>query len=190
MTCMPSHRLGGTGKRGLTAASVVLSVAAAAFACVVPTAATADLDTWNRPTGGICIRHDATTKYWPVARATAAYARAGVAVVAGADCDGAAQQVEVSQYAAADGRCGVTTVWWDADHRVRSAEVKLNIQYWTCLSSANRRAHVVSHELGHALGLHHTDRPDSVMSVSTWSYDHVPYPTAYDIRGLAPAGPA
>lgn len=190
MAPMPSLRLGGTGKRGLATASVVLSVAAATFACLVPTAATADLDTWTRPAGGICVRHDTSTRYWPVARATAAYARTGIPVVAADDCDGAAQQVRVTQYAAKDGRCGVTTIWWDKEHRVRSAEVRLNIQYWSCLSSANRRAHVISHELGHALGLRHTDRPDSVMSVSTWSYDHVPYPTTYDIASLETPGPA
>jgi hypothetical protein len=191
---MPSLRLGGTGTtatRSLAALAIVIA------SVVLPTgSATANLESWRWPTREVCVRDGAALPYWPLRVAAMEYSKAAdLSVVTAPDCTGYRQQVSLEQYAARDGRCGVTTTWWDGD-RVRGAAIRLNTYYWSCLSSPDRRAHVVSHELGHALGLPHTGREDSVMSVSTWSYDHVPYPTAHDFEQLErslrdqPMGPA
>ncbi len=176
---MPSLRLGGTGKRG---SRRLLALAAVAGSLALPAAsANASLEGWRWSGSTICVVNNTYSSYWPVATVIYRYDKAAdLHVVSAGDCSSYSQKIWVSRYSSDDGRCGVTTVWMDEYKRVRYARVQLNTHYSSCLSSGTRRAHVLSHEIGHAIGLAHTSRNDSVMSVSTWSYDHVPYPTSYD----------
>jgi hypothetical protein len=143
--------------------------------------ANASLEAWRWSASTVCVVNNTYSSYWPVATVIYRYDKsADLHVVLDDDCSSYSQKIWVSRYSQADGRCGVTTVWKDQYERLLYARVQLNTRYPSCLSSGIRRAHVLSHEIGHAVGLAHTTRNDSVMSVSNWSYDNVPYPTSYD----------
>jgi hypothetical protein len=179
--------LGGTGisrsRVGRTTALLALAALAVAVVAAPRSPARADLDGWHWAGTSFCISDRTGAGRWPVTTAARRFDR-GSALTVRIGCGRPAQRIIVEAYHGADGRCGLTTIWRDGTGRVVSAEVGLNTYYPTCLSSPTRRAHVISHELGHALGLAHTTRDDSVMSTSTWSYDNVPYPTSYDLSRL------
>lgn len=179
---MPSLRLGGTGKRGTATRARLFAFGAVVTAMTLPAgSANGSLESWRWSGSTICVVNNTYSSLWPVATVVQRYdASADLHVVSGGDCSSYKQKVWVSRYTASDGRCGVTTVWKDEYGRLLYARIQLNRYYSSCLSSSTRRAHVMSHELGHAVGLAHTSRYDSVMNVSTWSYDNVPYPTSYD----------
>jgi hypothetical protein len=173
---MPSLRPGGTGNLLL-----LTLVGVAMLANSLPATATlspAPPVRW--PDGLVCIENRLTRSHWPVETAARRFHSASLYVVVRSNCRGYSQKVQVVAYSERDRYCGKTTTWRDARNHLLFAAVSLNTYYRNCLSTPNRRAHVVSHELGHAFGLPHTRNPNSVMSVATWSYDHVPYPSAAD----------
>jgi Matrixin len=182
------HRLGGTGTARRRVGRTAVLLALAALAVTVVTAprnpARADHDGWHWAGSTFCIADRTGSDRWPITTAARRFDR-GTTLTVHPGCTRPGQRIVVQTYHQPDQRCGLTTIWRDRAGRVVSAEVGLNTYYPTCLSSAVRRAHVISHELGHALGLAHTTREDSVMSTTTWSYDHIPYPTSFDLTRLS-----
>lgn len=174
--------LGGlTGRKGITRMTVLVSATVAGVTLLPAAPATANLEGWRWTTNTVCVQDGTINKVWPVAAAVWRVNNTpDMYAVTKANCSGTTQKVWVSQYNQADGRCGVTTVWTNGAHRTLYARVQLNTHYPSCLSSSTRRAHVVSHEILHAFGIAHTNRQDTVMSTTNWSYDHYAYMTAYD----------
>jgi predicted Zn-dependent protease len=162
--------------RSLLASAVIIS----SF-LLPPGSANANLETWRWTSSTVCVVNNTGSSLWPLATVVQRYNRAAdLAVISRRDCAPYRQKVWLSRYSRADGRCGVTTIWRNQNHRLLYARIQLNTYYGSCLATRTRRAHVLSHELGHAVGLAHTARRDSVMNASTWSYDHIPYPSGYD----------
>jgi hypothetical protein len=101
----------------------------------------------------------------------------------------ASQEVILRYYRASDGNCAFTQTYYSAA-RVTAQNIWMNTYNPNCWSSAARRAHVISHELGHALGLAHQARAASVMTQS-WAEPLPTQPDAFDeslVNSLYPGG--
>lgn len=160
----------------------LLAAAAVTGVFLLPAgSANANLKSWRWSGTTVCLVNNSHSTLWPVGTVVQRYnLAADLVVVSRGNCAPYRQKVWLSRYNKADGRCGITTIWRNQNHLLLYARIQLNTHYSSCLVTGTRRAHVLSHELGHTVGLAHSARRDSVMNASTWSYDHVPYPTSYD----------
>lgn len=170
------------GKRGahLARIIVVLLTALLAFAAL-PVQANAEIGPSRWAWHWVCVENHAH-RYWHVRDAVERYDTGNpLRVRYRADCSGWRQIVRVyDSYEGRNGVVGRAGLAWTSDGFVSPMTIRMNKSYlreadggWT---PWKKRAHSASHELGHVLGIAHTDHPDSVMGPNPW----VPYPTAYD----------
>lgn len=157
-------------------------------------AATNPYEMWQFRNGRVCVQTGGST-YWPITTAVAAWNRTNVDVVSDVTCAAFPRRQTVvfkayydSSRTAACAKTGSNSYSWEyvTYNGVKVARwvpnemvVWLNwAPYWAkvCRGTVGARTHLVTHELGHALGLaHNGDR--SVMN--GWTYQ---LPTVLDVQ--------
>lgn len=134
----------------------------------------------------VCVEMRAATRYPVQAAAHAWDAAPQLRLTYHHDCTGYQQVVRVySGWYGRNGWAAQTTIRRSGDRFVSPLTIRLNNSYAWNYSWANR-AHLASHELGHALGETHTTHQQSVMHPSSYQYAY-PQPHDYgEIQRLYP----
>lgn len=165
---------------------------AAGFVAIPLTAQAAPYEMWQFRNGTICVQTGGST-YWPITQAVAAWNKTDVQVVADRTCAGYPRNRTVvfkAYYDSKEFACaktGSNSYSWEyvTYNGVKVARWVPNLMVvwvnwdarWAgqCRATYGMRLHLMSHELGHALGFsHNTDA--SVMD--GWKYQ---LPTSVDV---------
>lgn len=154
-----------------------------AVATVTPkTGYRTNLSPWRIRTSTMCMESHATA--WPVATVAERFNRSVLTVWTRSSCGIARDRyVPIYPYSKKDGNCGYTDVLYSGTKLVKGT-IYLNVAYGTLCTGGVRKAHVLSHEMGHFVGLDHTSFDTTVMSIGSWSYDNQPYLATADYRGI------
>ena len=166
---------------------VAVTLASAILPAVSASAADNGLQGWRFRTGVICVDTHGWTR-WPARESAARYgAISDLNVFAWVDCSSqpVSQRVVLATYNNPNEfACAVTDPGktLDSGGIVRTMTIRFNMAprvFNGCHATAAQRAHLMSHELGHALGLSH--RTNAVSVMSGWTYQ---WPTTLDLKTL------
>jgi predicted Zn-dependent protease len=164
-------------------ATIAITVALAT-AVLLPAPAQANLLAYRWAGSVVCVEDHTSSTAWPTVSATNRWAPAAdIHIFARRDC-GSWQTITVrSSYQGANGYYARTRIFYQPDkpwlfHHV---VISINESYRSRLNWGDRRS-VIMHEIGHALGLAHNSRSDSIMNVyRAFRFD---YPTGYDFAEI------
>lgn len=163
-----------------------------------PQASAGTYETWRFRDGQICYQDHGSTR-WDGTAVTAKYRAGGVNIVSRDTCTGYSRGMVIDLKAyndPADYACaktGSNSYSWEYVHSAgKVAKWVPNLMViWVntapalagkCTATSGMRAHLLSHEMGHALGLAHLPAGSaSVMPQGAWS---VWWPTSMDLRNV------
>lgn len=174
-----------TGKLRWASTASVLTLTSLTLSAGTTSAHDDGLENWRFRTGVVCVDTHGW-KMWPAREAAARFsASPDLEVVAWSDCSSqpSYQRVEMTTYNDPnDFACAVVDPGKSLDRGglVRTMTIKFNMAarwFNQCHATAGQRAHLMSHELGHALGLAHRSSGASVMA--DWRYQ---WPTGLDLQ--------
>ena len=182
--------------------AAAITLGAVLFAVMVTPASAKTFEMWHFRDGQVCFQDHGWTR-WPAASAVAKWNVADVNIVRASSCATRPRSMVIDlktyndpkDYAcaktASEGndyswvyvtKNGVRTASW-APNRMTIWMNMAPSLYARCHATAAMRAHLVSHELGHGIGVGHPDGkpPVSVMPQGSWS---VQWPTAWDLANV------
>jgi hypothetical protein len=170
--------------RRLLAGLLVAAALATGLVVATPQPAQATLSAYRWQYRTVCVEDRTSSSVWPGYSATVrwdavpdlrfVHRRAG-------GCEGYRQVITLrSAWKGYDGYYGWTYRWvWTGSTYLSRVTIVMNDTYRYRLGWADRRS-AIMHEFGHASGLAHTSRWESLMNTASWwRWD---YPTWYDRR--------